>query len=509
MPVALEIYRKKRRFAVTPEPRGRKAAGQGHRYVIQKHAARRLHYDLRLELDGVMKSWAVTRGPSLDPSQKRLAVHVEDHPIEYNSFEGTIPEGEYGGGTVMVWDRGIWLPDGDPHKAYDKGHLVFDLDGEKLHGRWHLVRMRGRQGDRHDNWLLIKARDEQARGPHDPDILQQQSRSAVTGRSIEEITAGKGGKKRVWHSNRATKAKPDSHRAFKNKIGRIATKSTGRAGAKANRGATARDEKNAPSRRRSAVPDFVPFSLATLHDQAPAGHEWLHEIKFDGYRIEARLDHGQVQLLTRKRQDWTHRFTPIAEAVGRLPAATAVLDGEIVVEDRKGISNFSLLQTDLKDGRTDRFIYYVFDLLHLDGRDLLNKPLSARKAALARLLKEGGRNKVVRYTDNFDEAGPVILHHACEMGLEGIVSKRRDAAYRPGRSDNFIKSKCRGGQEVIVVGYSPSTALPNAIGALMVAVHEDGERCFSSCSRCVPRRGRSNCRRTSGARTSFGSTHGL
>ena len=471
--MALDIYREKRRFAVTPEPRGRKAAGGGHRYVIQKHAARRLHYDLRLELDGVMKSWAITRGPSLDPSQKRLAVHVEDHPIEYNSFEGTIPQGEYGGGTVMVWDRGTWLPEGDPHKAYAKGHLVFDLNGEKLHGRWHLVRMHRRDGDRHENWLLIKARDDEARGPRDPDILQQQSQSAASGRSLEEIAAGKGGKKRVWHSNRADKTKPDSHLAFKNKIGKIAAKSTTRATAKTKRRTTAANRKHAATRQSSALPDFVPLSLATLYDQAPTGPEWLHEIKFDGYRIEARLDHGQVQLLTRKRQDWTHRFEPIAKAIGRLPAAAALLDGEIVVEDRRGISDFSLLQTDLKDGRSDRFIYYVFDLLHLEGRNLLDEPLLARKAALAELLKEVDESGAVRYTDNFNEAGPVIFRHACEMGLEGIVSKRRDAAYRSGRSDNFIKTKCRGGQEVIVVGYSPSTAVPNAIGALTVALHED------------------------------------
>ena len=473
--MALEIYRKKRRFAVTPEPRGHKAVTGGHQYVIQKHAARRLHYDLRLELDGVMKSWAVTRGPSLDPNQKRLAVHVEDHPIEYNSFEGTIPEGEYGGGTVMVWDRGTWTPDGDPHKAYAKGHLVFDLEGEKLHGRWHLVRMRGRDSDRHENWLLIKARDDEARGPRDPDILQQESRSAVTGRSIEEIAAGKGGKKRVWRSNRAAKTEPNSHRTFKDKIGKIAARSPSRARAKTNRRAAGANQKKEPKKRRSALPEFVPLSLATLYDQPPAGGEWLHEIKFDGYRMEARLDDGDVRLLTRKRQDWTHRFEPIAEAVSRLPAAAALLDGEIVVENARGISDFSLLQTDLKDGRTDRFVYYVFDLLHLDGRDLLNEPLLARKAALAGLAKADGQNKIIRFADNFDEAGPVILRHACEMGLEGIISKRRDAAYRPGRSDNFVKTKCRGGQEVIVVGYSPSTVVPNAIGALTIAVHEDGE----------------------------------
>ena len=222
--MALEAYRKKRKFGVTPEPRGRKGPAGGYRYVIQKHAARRLHYDLRLELDGVMKSWAVTRGPSLDPDEKRLAVQVEDHPVEYNAFEGTIPEGEYGGGTVMIWDRGTWTPEGDPHKALAKGHLVFDLDGEKLHGRWHLVRMRARQGDRHDNWLLIKGKDEAARGARDRDILEEKSRSVVSGRTIEEIAGGKG-KKRVWHSNRASggeaRDEAEDKTSFKRKIRQI------------------------------------------------------------------------------------------------------------------------------------------------------------------------------------------------------------------------------------------------------------------------------------------------
>jgi bifunctional non-homologous end joining protein LigD len=479
--VALEIYRKKRQFSVTPEPRGHKAPRGGHRYVIQKHAARRLHYDLRLELDGVMKSWAVTRGPSLDPSEKRLAVHVEDHPIEYNSFEGSIPQGEYGGGTVMIWDRGTWTPEGDPHRAYAKGHLVFDLSGEKLHGRWHLVRMRGRADDRHENWLLIKGKDEEARGPRDQDILEEKSRSVASGRSIEEIAAGKGGRKRIWHSNRAAEAKADDKATFKQKIKKIAARPPARPRAKAKAAKStphAADKDDGKARSAAAAksefPDFVPLGLAVLYDEPPSGPDWLHEVKFDGYRIEARLDHGDVRLLTRKQLDWTHRFKPIAEAVAKLPATTALLDGEVVVQEENGLSNFSMLQTDLKEGRTDRFIYYVFDLLHLDGRDLTREPLVERKAALARLLGAASKSGVVRYTDDFNEAGPVILRHACAAGLEGIVSKRRSAAYRSGRSDNFIKTKCRGGQEYVVVGYSPSTAMPKAVGALTVAVHENG-----------------------------------
>jgi bifunctional non-homologous end joining protein LigD len=498
--VALESYRKKRRFDVTPEPRGRRAGRAGHRYVIQKHAARRLHYDLRLELDGVMKSWAVTRGPSLDPGEKRLAVEVEDHPIEYNSFEGTIPEGEYGGGTVMIWDLGSWRPHGDPHKGFAKGHLEFDLDGEKLHGRWHLVRMRARERDSHQNWLLIKGDDEYARGSHDADILEEQPRSAVSDRLMEEITAGKGekkGKARVWHSGRpagaarATAASPSSpkaalkralqqHAAEKESKGktkthaRRAAKTTAPAsGAVALKRSTSARPTEAEA-ARAPLPDFVPFSLATLYGTAPSGADWLHEIKFDGYRMEARLDHGKVRLLTRKRQDWTHRFEPIAAAVAALPVTTALLDGEIVVEDAAGISNFSLLQTDLKDRRSDRFVYYVFDLLHLDGHDLTGEPLIARKAALERLLKRNGSSGPIRYTPHFDEAGPTILKHACEMGLEGIISKRRNAPYRSGRTDNFVKSKCHGRQEFIVVGFTPSAAEPRAIGALIVGMHENG-----------------------------------
>jgi bifunctional non-homologous end joining protein LigD len=493
--VALEAYRKKRKFDVTPEPRGRKGPAGSYRYVIQKHAARRLHYDLRLELGGVMKSWAVTRGPSLDPDEKRLAVQVEDHPVEYNTFEGTIPEGEYGGGTVMIWDRGTWLPEGDPLKALAKGHLVFDLDGEKLHGRWHLVRMRARQGDRHDNWLLIKGKDEEARGARDRDILEEKSRSVVSGRTIEEIAGGKGGK-RVWHSNRANggkaQNKPEDKASFKQKIRQIATGAQNRSSAKTKTRSRAAepeakaDAKSKPNKKSKTArpangkppPGFVPVALATLYDRAPSGPDWLHEIKLDGYRIEARLDGGDVQLLTRKQQNWTHRFPPVAAAVAALPAETALLDGEIVVEDEQGISSFSLLQTDLKDGRIDRFVYYAFDLLHLDGRDLIGEPLVERKAALAALLerrtKDEIKSSVIRYTGDFDEAGPVILRHACEMGLEGIVSKRRSAPYRSGRTDNFIKAKCRGEQEFIVAGYVPATAMPRAIGALIVAVHENG-----------------------------------
>ncbi len=482
--MALELYRKKRKFGVTSEPRGRKAWRGGASYVIQKHAARRLHYDLRLELDGVMKSWAVTRGPSLDPGDKRLAVQVEDHPIEYNTFEGTIPQGEYGGGTVMIWDRGRWSPEGDPHKGYAKGHLDFELDGAKLRGRWHLVRMRKRKGDRHENWLLIKGKDDEARSTRGKDILDEQPLSAASGRSMEEIAAGKG-RKPVWHSNRnggagpASKAKSartkpaNAKPANAKPANKPAAKVRSRA--KSAQPASKMREREADDpKSRARLPDFIPPSLATLRETAPSGKDWLHEIKFDGYRIEARLDHGKVQLLTRKGLNWTHRFKPIAEAVARLNADTALIDGELVVEDGRGISSFSLLQTDLKEGRGDRLAYYAFDLLHLDGRDLTARPLIERKAALERLLKAAGKNGRIHYAGHFDERGPVILKHACAMGLEGVVSKLRNAPYRSARSENLIKTKCRDAPYFVVAGFTPASDQPRAIGALTIAVHKDG-----------------------------------
>ncbi len=462
--MALETYRKKRKFGVTSEPRGRKGRRRGSAYVIQKHAARRLHYDLRLEVDGVMKSWAVTRGPSLDPSEKRLAVHVEDHPIEYNTFEGTIPKGEYGGGTVMIWDRGTWEPEADPHKGYAKGHLEFVLHGEKLHGRWHLVRMHPRKGDRHQNWLLIKANDDAARGKRGGDVLEDEPLSAVTGRSIDDIAAGKG-KKRVWHSNR------NAGESAAAKSEAVAPKKRGRAKAFT----STVERKTSKPQGSDTLPDFVPPSLATLRESPPLGGGWLHEIKFDGYRVELRLDRGKVRLLTRKGLDWTHRFRPIAQAATALHAETALIDGELVAENERGFSSFSLLQNDLKDSRYDRLRYCAFDLLFLDGHDLRGKPLIDRKAALARLLKPDGNNSLIRYAEHLEEDGRLVLRNACDLGLEGVVSKLRNAPYQSGRSENLIKSKCHNAQEFVVVGFTRSAAGPNAVGAITIAAHEDGE----------------------------------
>ena len=481
--MALDVYRKKRKFGVTPEPRGRAGKGGGDAFVIQKHAATRLHYDLRLELDGVMKSWAVTRGPSLVPGEKRLAVQVEDHPVEYNSFEGTIPKGEYGGGSVLIWDKGRWAPEHDPHKGLAKGHLDFTLDGKKLHGRWHLVRMHRRRGEKRDNWLLIKSDDEAARGSRDPDILEEKPKSVVSGRTIERIAkAGDA----VWHSTkpvaenvkqikRAKRAtiKPAT-KAAPNKLARKGTKASNAKNAKSRAHPAAVDARRAaPRRDRDPLPAFVPPQLATLHDTAPSGDNWLHEAKFDGYRMQARLVNGKVKLLTRKGLDWTAKFKPVANAVAQLDA-TALIDGEIVVEDN-GVSDFSTLQADLSAKRSDRFVYYVFDLLHLDGVDLTDAPLIERKDALRRLLAGTDRNGIVRYSEHFEEDGPAMLRHACDLDLEGVVSKLRDAPYRSGRSDAWMKSKCGQEQEFVVVGYKDATHLKGAVGALVLGYNEGGE----------------------------------
>ena len=299
----LATYRKKRRFDVTREPRGKRASRRGHAFVIQKHAARRLHYDLRLQLGGVMKSWAVTRGPSLVPGEKRLAVEVEDHPIEYNKFEGTIPKGEYGGGTVMIWDRGTWTPEDDAERGLNKGHLSFRLDGKKLHGGWHLVRMRKRSGEKRDNWLLIKQHDEAARRPRDKNILETAPLSVKSGRSMEEIAQHKrkhGGGASADRHRRQSQEEAGQAPMKRRKPSKRRKKPPLMRGAKV---AGALEQA-----RRAALPRFVKPCLATLVAKAPNDTHWAHEIKFDGYRIQARLDHGKVKLMTRKGLDWTQKF---------------------------------------------------------------------------------------------------------------------------------------------------------------------------------------------------------
>ncbi len=456
----LQTYQAKRDFAKTREPRGKAGKRGGNAFVVQKHAARRLHYDFRLELDGVLKSWAVTKGPSLVPGEKRLAVEVEDHPIDYQDFEGTIPEGEYGGGAVLVWDRGTWTPKGDPHKGLAKGHLDFELDGEKLHGAWHLVRMR-RNGKR-NNWLLIKGRDEAARAPGDPDILDEHPESVVSGRAIEEVAKGKG---RVWSSNKR------SDKPAAEKTREAPTREEPRA-----MPSEPLDLKAMKGARKAPLPDFVEPCLATLERKPPKGGGWVHEIKFDGYRLQARINRGEVRLLTRRGLDWTEKFgKAIPAAFKQLPVRQALIDGEVVVENEAGASDFAALQAALSEGRSERFIFHAFDLLHADGYDLRGTALVDRKAALQAALAGLDRSGPLRLSEHFATEGDIVLENACRLSLEGIVSKLRDAPYRSGRGHDWIKSKCSDRQEFVIIGYVPSSTGAKAIGSLVLGLYDNGK----------------------------------
>ncbi|MET0359754.1 MAG: DNA ligase D [Pararhizobium sp.] len=458
--MSLDTYNAKRRFDATPEPKGeagktgkRKTAAGGASFVIQKHDATRLHYDFRLEMDGVLKSWAVTKGPSLNPEDKRLAVHVEDHPLSYGDFEGVIPKGQYGGGTVIVWDRGLWTPIGDLAKAYKKGHLEFTLDGEKLRGRWHLVRMHGKPSETRENWLLIKGDDEAARDDGF-DILEERPESVKSGRDLKAVAKNPDD---TWNSKGTAKAsKPKRGTPAK-----VTTAAEGQAHAWP-KGAKA-----------AGLPDFVEPALATLKPKAPSGDRWIHEIKFDGYRLQARIDKGTVRLLTRSGLDWTERFgDQVAAAFAGLPVETALIDGEIVVQKDNGASDFSALQEDLSLGRSDRFIYYAFDILHLDGHDLTRATLIDRKNLLQKLILAD--SPTVRFSEHFEDNGDLVLTHACRLSLEGVVSKERSGAYVSGRKGSWVKSKCSERQEFVIGGYAPSSTSDHAIGALALGVYEEG-----------------------------------
>ena len=444
--MALDKYKQKRDFSKTPEPRGRpRRAKSGDGYLIQKHAARRLHYDLRLEMDGVLKSWAVTRGPSLVPGEKRLAVHTEDHPLEYGEFEGTIPKGEYGGGTVILWDRGRWEPVGDAAKGYVKGHLEFRIHGEKLGGRWHLVRMTQKPREKTENWLLIKGEDEFARAEGDPEITEERPESVKTGRAVEEVAGEPPG----WSSKTGQIERPEAEAL-------PVPKKTKKAG----------------------WPGFVEPALATLRPIPPSGRRWIHEIKFDGYRLQAHIRGGGAKLFTRSGLDWTAKFgKELVAALASLPVEEAIIDGEMTVEGPAGASDFSALQADLSAGRTDRLVFYAFDLLHMDGRDFRPAPQVERKAALEALMQ--GAPDLLRYSEHFEEDGELVLRHACRMSLEGVISKERDATYRSGRGKGWIKSKCSARQEFVVAGYVPSTTSRKAIGSLVLGYHENGRLCHA------------------------------
>jgi len=467
----LSTYRKMRDFEKTAEPSGEAevAPSKRRRFVIQKHDATRLHYDLRLEFDGVFKSWAVTKGPSLDPRDKRLAVEVEDHPLDYGDFEGTIPEDQYGGGTVQLWDRGYWESD-DPERGFKKGDLKFTLDGEKLHGSWVLVRMRhDRNGGKRTNWLLIKHRDEFAKEGDANDILEA-DQSVASGRSMEQIAAGNGKAPKpfmlakagrgkadaVWNSNRGDAAKA-----------RAENKKTASA-----RPAT--PAKAARSKKVAAMPAFVAPQLCTLVDRPPGAEGWCHEIKFDGYRVQLRVEDGEGALKTRKGLDWTDKFKAIAKAGGALP--DALIDGEIVALDHNGAPDFSTLQAAISDGKTDNLIYFAFDLLFAGGEDLRPLPLGERKERLKKMLEaRKGKPRLVRYVEHFESGGDAILRSACKLSLEGIVSKKLDAPYRSGRSESWTKAKCRAGHEVVIGGWKTTQG---KFRSLMAGVHRDDHLAF-------------------------------
>ncbi|MDO1558860.1 DNA ligase D [Brevundimonas sp. 2R-24] len=443
----LDTYRKKRDFKATPEPAGRKGAPRksGLRYLIQRHAATRLHYDFRIEHDGVLKSWAVTKAPSRDPSVKRLAVEVEDHPLDYGGFEGTIPSGNYGAGTVQMWDEGVWEPrDGqDVGEALEKGSLKMVLHGERLSGGWALVRLKADRGkpSKRNNWLLIKERDAEA-VDGEGDANMEIDASVTTGRTLAEIAEGR----KTWKSSKGTTRK-----------------------------APAKPKPTQGQTQGASKPSaFLPIQLCKLADHPPSGAGWAHEIKFDGYRIQIAVGGGRAILRTRKGLDWSDKFPELAAEAAKWP--DGVIDGELCALDETSAPDFSALQAAIADGRTGELIFFAFDLLSEGQEDLRKKPLSHRKARLQAYVDHVGKaGPRLRYVDHFAVPGEAVLRSACRMDLEGVISKRLDAAYQGGRSTSWVKSKCRGRDEVIIGGWSSEGGA--RLRSLLVGVREkDGLR---------------------------------
>ncbi|MGY2190278.1 putative DNA ligase-like protein [compost metagenome] len=436
----LDDYNRMRDFSATSEPAAVKRPGRKNakdhalQFCIQKHDASRLHYDFRLELDGALKSWAVPKGPSLDPKVKRLAVHVEDHPLDYASFEGSIPEGHYGAGDVIVWDRGVWIPQEDPAKAYAKGKLKFELQGEKLEGLWNLVRthMPGKQ----EQWFLIKHQDGAARPESDYDVVSAEPDSVLSERTI------------VAKSPKAAKPK-----AIK-------------------KPATPQKEKSAPltGARKAKLPEQIKPELATLVEKAPDG-QWSYEVKFDGYRIMARIDHDEVKLFTRNGHDWTHKLPGQAKALASLGLESAWLDGEMVVADEEGVPDFQALQNAFEAGRSGNIVYYLFDLPYLNGVDLREVPVEERRAALATVLK-ATKDPLLRFSDAFGEDPEALLNSACQMRMEGLIGKRLGSPYVSRRSSDWIKLKCKHRQEFVIVGFTDPKGSRSAFGALLLGLHD-------------------------------------
>lgn len=441
-------YTRKRNFDVTSEPpetagRARSSKGQALTFVIHKHDARNLHYDFRLELDGTLKSWAVPKGPSLDPKNKRLAVHVEDHPLGYGSFEGSIPEGQYGAGDVIVWDRGIWQPHGDPRATYKAGKLKFTLIGEKLTGDWALVRTHLQGSGDKEQWLLIKEKDEAVRSADEYDIVADKPQSVVSGATVGEGRAQAKAPKRKTAASAPVAARKPASKAVK----KVAAK-------------------------KSSVPEKLSPQLATLMDTPPAG-EWLYEIKFDGYRIMTRILDGEVRMITRNGHDWTERLPLQAKAISELNLGDGWLDGEVVVLNDAGLPDFQALQNAFEIGRSKNIVYYLFDVPFLNGEDIREKPVEDRRAALKKLL---GKQKkgLLRFSDAFSASHRDIIESACSLSLEGVIGKRAGSVYQSRRSPDWIKLKCKLRQEFVIVGFTKPQGTRSGFGALLLAVNEEG-----------------------------------
>jgi len=446
---SLSTYWKKRDFGVTSEPRGEVAdAGKALSFVIQKHAASRLHYDFRLELDGTLKSWAVPKGPSLDPKVRRMAVHVEDHPISYGKFEGVIPKGQYGAGTVIVWDRGTWVPLEDPRAGYKKGKLKFEMHGEKLRGRWTLVRMHGREGERQEPWLLIKENDEEARPASEYDIVEDLPDSVIA--KPQANTKNTKGTKDTKKAVKAKKARPGKREAADVPAGAVKAK----------------------------LPLAFAPQLAVLVDGPPAGSGWTYEVKFDGYRLLARIDGDDVRLFTRNGNDWTSRLKALRDEVASLGIESGWIDGEIVVLDPKGNPSFQSLQNAFDTSKTRDIVFFVFDAPHLGGYDLTRVPLTERRKVLQAALRDA-KSAHVRFSDSFDAPVRQLLDSACAKGLEGLIGKKADAPYASRRSPTWVKLKCTRRQEFVIVGYTDPKGGRTGFGSLLLAINEGGKLTYA------------------------------
>ena len=474
----LARYRSMRDFKITAEPKGGAGghAAKGDRlpFVIQKHAATRLHYDFRLGWNGVLKSWAVTRGPSFYPGDKRLAVEVEDHPMEYGGFEGIIPKGQYGGGTVMLWDRGTWTPLGDADEGLARGNLKFELHGEKLKGAWALIRMHARPEDKgRANWLLIKEHDDQASTAKDKSVVDLKPHSVLTHRSLEEIA---GDCDRVWNSNKGSAIiTKEAIPATANRPTAAASKSASKA-----RPTSSAEGIQAPaSAPREAFPEFIRPQLAAQVKTPPAGVGWVHELKLDGYRMQAHIRQKRILLWTRNGLDWTHRMKDIAARLADLPVKDAILDGEVVVLAKDGGTSFADLQAAFQEGKQKQLTYFVFDLLHVNGKNLRNEPLATRKDLLRAVLGPEAEDGTLRYSEHLTVDGTRMFNEACRMGAEGIISKLLSSKYSEGRNSAWLKIKCARQQEFVVGGFTLPSNGGDGIGALLLGYYDGAKLVYA------------------------------